>query len=213
MSHLCVRTRHLWSARLNKKNDTGSRFAPLNFLACRSRQTCLYSATVTETSSTPLRALALLLASTLLLAACGGSHSKATGGSGSGQRVAGASAPAFLAKPLYARCGTSTFVPPTTSGTARDGWQVVYAFPAISPRPPRPGQTTRITIVESSASGRRGQIRGGREIVVAGRSVSFLDRTARAGYVAQWKTKTAHYIALADGRSAQPFERVIACLP
>lgn len=120
-----------------------------------------------------------------------------------------------LRRPLYLRCGTGTFTAPQATPVAFDhgkptSWQLSYLYPAKAP-PPRSHQITNVTIIER-ATGTRGGVAGGREIVVAGQTVSYRRVAASGSQIAQWQTRDARYTVLANG-TRHALERIIACLP
>ena len=163
----------------------------------------------------------MALACLVALAGCGGggddgaapATSSSTGSSSTAAAKAPASA-AGLAKPLYPSCGVGRFGKPSASPDVADGaqyWQVDYKVPPTAPRVV--GATTVVTIVEQQPAQPRGKIGGGHEIVVAGHKVSLSPRTTKSpSNVAQWKTKAAKYLMLADGTTAA-LKKIIACLP
>ena len=155
----------------------------------------------------------------ILCGGCGGGVHNQRASTSTGAATKGARRPVVtpLTTAVYSRCDTSKFAPPAVSPISRTsppvGWQVTYLYPTRAPRPPRPGQTTNVTIVERAPVGPPPQLAGGKEITVAGRRVSLRNRTKTTIYVAAWKTATARYTALADGATPVTLERFIACLP
>jgi hypothetical protein len=150
----------------------------------------------------------------LLASACSGSNSRTVKQVTAQTSPRSESAPA---KAIYARCGTSTFIARASVISHVGqlvGWQVTYLYPPRAAVRPRPGQTTNVTIVETaSRPGRAPRLVGGKEITVAGRQVSFHNRTAKTIYTAMWQTGAARYTALADGSTPAALETVIGCLP
>jgi hypothetical protein len=119
-----------------------------------------------------------------------------------------------LAEPLLPRCGVDKLGKPQTEpklNDGRTGWQIVYQNASSAPRVP--GQPSVVTIVEQPPAGPRGSLQGGRDVTVAGHKVSFRDATSETpSNVAQWKTRKARYVVLADGAPGA-LERIIGCLP
>jgi hypothetical protein len=157
----------------------------------------------------------LFVATAILCGGCGGTHKQASIPASAPQAPAQAAKP--LAAAIYASCGVDTFAPPTATATSKtrppSGWQVTYLYPPRAPQRPRPGQTTIVTLVERPPVGPPPKLAGGREITVAGRRVSLVNRTKKTIYVAVWKTGRARYTALADGAKPTALKRIIACLP
>jgi hypothetical protein len=117
---------------------------------------------------------------------------------------------------LVASCGTDRFAKPQTkpliSTGKPKGWQVVYVYPRGAP-PPRHGETTAVTLVEYGPSGALPVSKGAQVIDVAGRRISFYERTKTTAYVARWQTDKARYVALADGKTPVTLKKIISCLP
>jgi hypothetical protein len=166
--------------------------------------------------SRPLVAVPTLIA-LALMSGCGSGGSTHTSPPGTAIPTT-PSTTAALARPLYARCGTRRFAAPVAQRTSRPGakiqtWRVTYLYPPVAPVV-HPGQTTNVLILERPPSGPRGNIRGGHDIVIAGRNVSLLKtRGGAATYAAQWKTRAAHYVMLVNGSSTATLARLVACLP
>ena len=169
------------------------------------------------------RPICVALACLAALAGCGGGGDKGSSGTTSSAAATTpttgtvAKAPASaagLAKPFYPSCGVKRFGKPTASPLVNNGaqyWQVDYKVPPTAPRVT--GLTSVVTIVEQAPTGPRGKVNGGHEIVVAGRAVSLSPRTTKSpSNVAQWKTKAAKYLMLADGTTAT-LRQIISCLP
>jgi hypothetical protein len=122
------------------------------------------------------------------------------------------------AHPIYANCGTSAFTAPQASpiGSAVPpiGWLVTYVPSPKVLAHPQPGQTTNVTLAEyAPRPGHSPKLTGAKEITVAGRQISFHNRTAKTMYGAAWQTDRVRYTALADGATPDTLKQIIACLP
>ncbi len=147
--------------------------------------------------------------STALVAVCAAAG---CGGGGNSSTGSGAS----LSHPLYPRCTFPTFRNPVTTPVIGPGggraWQVAYLPPPQAPV--QAAQTNNVLIIEQSPKLPQIGVKRGHTIVVAGRRVSFRSPEPRAReFVAQWNTKTARYVVIANGSSPTTIERFIACLP
>jgi hypothetical protein len=120
-----------------------------------------------------------------------------------------------LAKAIYPRCGVDSFEPTRARPHPREkgAWVLTYAIKRNPDRPPPPGATTGATIYESPPTGGRPKLGNGRDVTIAGRRVSLVDRTAQTSYVASWNTKTANYTVIADGSSPRAIGELVRCLP
>lgn len=118
-----------------------------------------------------------------------------------------------LAKPVFSNCVPKDFGKPRASraGGKGSGFWLVYYFHDRR-KPQKIGDTTSVSITERPTRYPRGRIRGGREVTVAGRSVSLFG-SSRIGYVAQWKTGRATYAAIANGAKPDVLKRFIKCMP
>jgi hypothetical protein len=126
---------------------------------------------------------------------------------------------ASLVRPLYPKCGTKGFGKPrvkatTGLGTTGRAWQLLYVASARISMPLPPGATTHMVVVEQSPALVRGRVKGGREVNIAGRSVSLLYPSGRfQNFLAQWKTARARYLVFANGSTPATLSRLIGCLP
>lgn len=152
-------------------------------------------------------AFSALAIAALTLGACGG-------GSHAGKSNLAAQS---LKAPIYPSCGTGTFARPQAKALGARGkprgWEVVYVYPSRGAPAPRPAATTSVNLVEFGPSRSLTAPRGARVIKIAGRDVSFVDRTKRTSYVAKWQTARASYLALANGSSPATLKKIIGCLP
>jgi hypothetical protein len=121
-----------------------------------------------------------------------------------------------LTRAVHATCGTEEFARPRTSeltpaGSDRRSWRVEYR----RNRPPRPGQTQTVLIIEVASSIAPPKPAPGSEnLVIAGRRVSFRSPAPTApGFAAQWRTERAFYTLVADGKQPATVRKFISCLP
>lgn len=116
-----------------------------------------------------------------------------------------------LPRALFPRCGVDTFATPTVTRSPHGGWRVVYSYPTRAPRRPAKGQTSVLSLAERPPESTRLRYANARTIRVRGRRV---DLTGGQGsWVAQWVTKRARYVAIANGESTAVLRKVIACTP
>jgi hypothetical protein len=146
--------------------------------------------------------VALASVSCVALAGCGGGHSSTE-------------PTAKLARAIYPSCGVDKFRTPTTGPAVgrAGGWEVVYQFPVKPPRPPRPGETTVVDLVEEPPVAHRVRLKGGHDVTIAGRQVSLVPGQGFKSSVAEWTTTRARYIIIANGNKDDTYKRVIGCLP
>lgn len=158
----------------------------------------------------------------LAVSACGGGSEPSSGSADDGlpsTTTGPAAAPPAkapgLANAIRPACGVGTLKKPHVDAQLGDNggqyWRLVYESPVTAPR--IKGAITILTIVEQDPALPRGSLDGGHDVKVAGRSVSLRQGTKKTpSNVAQWKTRKARYIVLADG-SLQSLERLIRCFP
>jgi hypothetical protein len=121
-----------------------------------------------------------------------------------------------LAKAIPPSCGVDRFTPARTGPAPgrTGGWELIYQFPANPPRPPQPGETTVVDLVEEPPVSGHPRLKGGHDVTVAGRTVSLVPGAGvRRATVAQWTTRAARYIIIANGSSTDTLNRIVGCLP
>jgi hypothetical protein len=150
------------------------------------------------------------LSALVLAAGCGGDESSEPTRTAPSETAARSG----LAKPVLPRCAVP-FGPPRTRPDPRKkgAWILNFEIERDPQRPPPPGATTAATVFESPPTGGRAELEDGRDLTIAGRRVSLVDRTERTSYAARWNTKTADYTAIADGSSPRAIGELVKCLP
>jgi hypothetical protein len=121
-----------------------------------------------------------------------------------------------LRKPLIPKCATKGYKQrlAPVPGQHKTAWQVNYQLPSTFKKPPPPGSTSLVLIVETAPATKSGSLgKGSYYVNVAGRRVNVQEMKGSTRWTATWRTGAAFYTALATGDRFSGLAKFIACLP